>query len=229
MTVSFGFIFAVSAQEIAATPAGYPFEWLVRSLLGHLYVLAMAYSSLQALRCVNEYTQKMLGLVQTPSKLVPHFERMCDDVNAIASAGPNGEGSDPVWTTMLRSDKEWDKIKAKIHQRSWSHRLLRRLKVQHGNYAFFSAVDSLNAGIAIGAFLKFGAGYAIMLGVLFYITATEVKHIKDTEYKLPWEAMWRTLPRERIEQPRPAATAPTAPAAAFRGQTLSRTQSAPGA
>ena len=90
-------------------------------------------------------------------------------------------------------------------------------------------VPTFNAGIAIGAFLKFGAGYSIMLGVLFYITATEVKHIKDTEYKLPWEAMWRTLPRERIEQPRPAATAPTAPAAPFRGQTLSRTQSAPGA
>lgn len=215
MTVSFGFMFMVTREEIAATPDGIPYEGIVRSVVGHLYVLCMALSAVQALRCVNHYSQYQLGLNNTPAKLVPFYEIIKRDAykaqfnekslmpfwitsvkESLAEAPPPYHSPPPAWTRLLPPTSSWQEtVDTFIRWRSWSVRLFAALKLPRANHAFFSAIDFLNAGVALGAYLKLGIGYAAICGGLFFVCAQEMRQMKNTLCTVPIDLLWRSLPR----------------------------------
>lgn len=185
MTVSFGLVFAVSTDEIGSTPIGFPFERVVRSLAGHAYMLAMTTSALLALRCINTYSQQILRTCMLPATLIPHANRVWKDVRA------NTKHSDaiqtPDWVWQMQEPGEWETQVEELRRTRWPFQILKKLNVPDASDAFFAATECLSTGIALGAYLKYGPSYAMMLGIPSYITARELRFREQRDYRIAWK------------------------------------------
>ena len=205
MTVSFSLLFAITRDDINATPDNLPQEHMLRQVAGHSYIFCMAGSALLALMCVNLASQKALSYCNTPAPVVPHFNHIWRDLRNAALV--DGAMDPPWWIKQLHSPDKWESAVCRVQNGFFWHRMNPLLMGYHSKAQYSSAklfhraVDFLNVGAALGVYLKFGPSYCILITPMFYLTARQLRAAQDLEYKVPWELMWMSIPRDDVEKP----------------------------
>ena len=198
MTVSFGLLFALSKDEINATPDGFAYEHEIRVLAAHVYMLSLIMSGILALRCINSFSQMGLALCHTPATLVPHLRNIIWDVNEMAL----GKEVQPDWAAALSSPELWDQCVSDMRlDKSWPYRLAKALHMPDKYGAFFGAVYTLDVGVILGAYLKFGVTYAAMMALPLFVASKEMRFRCKSDFYNPWRLMVDTMRSDDLLPP----------------------------
>ena len=117
-----------------------------------------------------------------PSYEVPRAFKIWRDINKKLSTDTP---VDPDWVAQMPSTTTWEEDMGKLRKLRWPYLVCKWLRIPDRSNAFFAASYCLSTGLVLGAYLKYGASYALLLAFPFYVAAKEFHFRELRDNRIP--------------------------------------------